>query len=450
MKSIFIILIFGLLSNPFFSQNKFYIETNKAIEDIEFMIKTIEKVHYNPYFNVNKKQFDKAKQELIKGFDKDSITYVQFLATGMKLAAQLSGGHTQMSWQNRQIISELKVAYFIPFKGKLINNNQQFVVTSSKMEGLFEGDIIESINGINCIELYKECMSFVGGIETYKSSVCEQLFPIYIYFTEKISSPFLLKIKERDLTIKGLDLRELGVFLNQDLHKQKYTFEILEDSIGLISYNSCQDLEAFKLFLDETFVTLTAKNITKLIIDIRENGGGDSKLNDVLLAYITKKTYRQSSGRYWKVSEHAKTKYKENNFEEYFGKEFMDSYLKAKNDSIIETLDEELITPMTPINYFSGTTCFLIGTNTFSSANFLADAIKTYELSTLIGLPTGEYTNDFGEVLTFTLSNSGSNFYVSSTYDIGANGNSKLMQPVFPDIKVEENTLEFAIDWIKK
>ena len=414
------------------------------------MIKTIEEVHYNPYFKVDKEQFLDNKTVLFSEFNKDSITYTNFLATGMKLAAQLSGGHTQLSWQNRRVVSELKNTYFLPFRGKLMNNNQQFVVTSSQIDGLKKGDVIKSINGVNCVELYKECLSFVGGIESFKSSICERLLPIYIYFTEKISAPYVLNMEEKKISSNGLDFKETVEFLYQNFPKKKYTFKILEDSIGLISYNNCQDLEAFKLFLDTTFTLLKTKKIDKLIIDIRENGGGDSKLNDVLLSYITNKPYRQSSGRYWKVSKQAKIKYKENGFEDYFGKQFMDSYLKANNNSIIESLDEELITPEKPTNYFEGTTCVLIGTNTFSSANFLADAIKTYKLSTLIGLPTGENTNDYGEILTFTLPHSGSEFHVSSTYDIGANGNSELLQPVFPDIKVGKNTLEFAIDWINK
>jgi hypothetical protein len=36
----------------------------------------------------------------------------------------------------------------------------------------------------------------------------------------------------------------------------------------------------------------------------------------------------------------------------------------------------------------------------------LADAVKQYKLATLIGEPTGESTNDFGEVYTMELPNS--------------------------------------------
>ena len=182
----------------------------------------------------------------------------------------------------------------------------------------------------------------------------------------------------------------------------------------------------------------------------RENAGGNSSLNDLLLSYITKKAYQQSSGRYWKVSTQSKLAYKENGYEKDFGKKFMKQYYKSENQSIIESFDEGLTQPKSPSNYFKGKTCFLIGPNTFSSANFLADALKVYQLSTLIGTATGEYTNDFGEQLTFMLPNSGNYIFVSSTYDIGANGNATLFEPVHPDIKVDDKVLEFAVDWIRK
>ena len=127
----------------------------------------------------------------------------------------------------------------------------------------------------------------------------------------------------------------------------------------------------------------------------------------------------------------------------------MNKYYKAKNQTVIESFDDGLTTPNSQKNFFNGKSCFLIGTNTFSSANFLADAIKTYNLSTLIGLPTGENTNDFGENISFTIPYSGTIIYVTSTYDIGADGNSEIIQPVSPDITVEQNSLEFALKWIK-
>jgi hypothetical protein len=452
MKSFILMLILFFTVNSVSSQNQPYISTEKAIADIEYMIHTIEEVHYNPYFSIKNAQFKKNKETLLSEFEPDSILLKKFVATGMKLAAQLSGGHTAMDWKNPSIIPEIKASQYIPFTGQLTDNNQQFIVIRSASSEILKGAVIESINGVSMVEIYKECMSYIGGIESFKNSTCERLLPIYLFYTEKISTPFSIKISGVDGTFNtpGIDFEGLQEFLNGKQRKENYTFQIIKKDVGLISYNSCQDYSGFKKFLKQTFKEIEDKNITKLIIDIRENGGGDSGLNDLLLAYITETSYRQSSGRFWKVSEEAKAAYQANPlYEKNLGQDFMKEYVESENQSIIENVQEELIKPQKPKNYFNQKTCFLIGPNTFSSANFLADAVKTYNLSTLIGLATGEYTNDFGELLEFTLPNSGNSIFVSSAYDIGANGNPNLFEPVYPDIQTTEDALLYALDWIK-
>ena len=452
MKLVFISIIFTLISTAGISQNKTYISTKKAVADINFMIKTIAEIHYNPYFKIEKEQFNVNKEELLNEFDKDSISLKKFVSTGMKLAAQMSGGHTSMDWQNESLFPELMSYNFIPFTGKLSKDNQYLIVTRSATQDIKKGRLIKSINGVKVADLYKECMSYIGGIESFKNVSCEKVFPLYLFFTDMISAPYAIELAntEKVLEIAGLDVSTLNAFISQDQQKENYIFEIVEDNIGLISYNSCTDYEGFKIFLERTFNKIKDQNINKLIIDIRENSGGDSRLNDLLLSYITTMPYRQSSGRYWKVSNQAKLAYKNNPvYEKNFGKEFLKLYDESENLSIIESFDDALIQPIKPENYFTGKTCFLIGPNTFSSANFLADAIKTYNLSTLIGLATGELTNDFGELIDFTLPNSGNYIYVSSTYDIGANGDPGVYQPVYPHIKTEENALLYSLDWIK-
>lgn len=433
--------------------NTAFISTEEAKQDINELIKTFEEVHYNPYFTVSKDQFNATKNRLMKGWDKDSISFRKFMATGMQLTALLSGGHSYMYWENPKTLPGIKAHQYIPFTGKLINNYTDFVVTRSKSKVIEPDKQITAINGIPIVDLYKECMSYLGGISAFKNAWCEELFPLFLFFNEQLKAPYTIKFSGTQQTVQAesLDLNELGAFINDHQVQENYTFRILENNIGLISYNSCTGYNPFNRFLEKTFNEIKKKNIDKLIIDISRNGGGDSGLNDLLLAYLTKKPYRQASGRYWKVSEQAKTSYQSNSaYERLFGKEFMDRYYKAENQSVIESLDEPLTQPVAPKNYFNGKTCFLIGPNTFSSANFLADAVKTYNISTLIGSSTGEYTNDFGEQLSFNLTNSQALVFISSTYDIGANGDHTTLKPVHPDLEVKADVLNFAIEWIMK
>lgn len=453
MKSLLLTCSFLIVLQNSIAQSSSYISVDKATNDIEQLIKTFERVHYNPYFYVKPKELSLKKMELLNNWDKDSIPFKQFMVTGMKLSAMMSGGHSYMDWQNEKIIPEIKAHYYIPFTGKLIDNNQTFIVTRSNISDIQPGMQIKAINGIDIVKLFKECMSYIGGIEAFKIANIEKAFPLFLFFNDALKAPYSIEIYNSGeiISTKGLDVSELLKFLNSAQVQVDYSFEVLDDEIGLISYNSCNNYKKFDQFLKKSFKTIKQENIDKLIIDIRENGGGDSGLNDLLLSYITRKPYQQSSGRYWKVSKESKKAYSENEvYSRIFGKDFMLQYMNTPNEEVIEdTGSTELTHPIKPKYFFQGKSCILIGPSTFSSANFLADAVKTYNITTLIGTPTGENTNDFGEQISFTLPNSRCLVFISSTYDIGANGNASILEPVYPDIYIETDALKYAINWIK-
>ena len=105
---------------------------------------------------------------------------------------------------------------------------------------------------------------------------------------------------------------------------------------------------------------------------------------------------------------------------------------------------------------YNGKVCVLTGPNTFSSANMLANAIKDYQLATIIGEATGESCNDYGELYWNQLPNTGLTFYTCSKQFIRANGDAADPNPVFPDIEVKQSpnslkdeVLEFAKGWVR-
>ena len=452
MKFITATILLVLLPFSVFCQEVKYINTQNAKEDFDFLIRTFEEVHYNPYFLHSKDTVFSFKEAKFNDWLQDSIPVRQFLADGMELTSMMSGGHSYMYWNVPSIINEIRAHEFLPISGHFAKNQEYFVVDRSQLEEIDVGDTLHSINGIPAADLFHKTMSLIAGIEAFRAAKCETMFPFYLFFCKELNSPYELKTSKSSLVkTRGVSLNEIADFVNEKAVPENYTFAILEDSVGLISYNRCQNYKAFKKFLKKTFSEIESKSIDKLIIDIRENGGGDSSLNDLLLSYITEKPYRQSSGRYWKVSQNAKDAYSSASvYTRIFGKKFMNAYMSEPNGSVIEELDGNLQQPIKSAPFFEGKTCFLIGPETFSSANFLADAIKTYELSTLIGEPTGEYTNDFGEQIKFVLPNSKASVFVSSTYDIGASGDASALHPVRPDILLEEQVLGYAKEWIKQ
>lgn len=444
------IITTALISFAFFSQSQ-NISIEDAQSDYTQLVQTISSVHYDAFRNISQEDYQKMQQELYASWEGDSISVKEFTRCGMKLTSILGMGHTSFDWQHPGLMPALSTYSFIPFKARLTNNH--LIVTSSKTDEIHVGDTINQINGQSGSAVFQEIMSYTGGVDAFKTTVSEMLFPLYLFFNPEIEGDHVVKLSSNKLVHieNTLTINEAFEFLGSDLSKPDYTFELLEQNIGLLSYNSCNDYEAFQLFLDTTFTQIREQNIEHLIIDIRYNGGGNSSLNNLLLSYLTRKAYRQSSGRFWKVSAEVQDRIRKDSlWYEFFDPSFLERYLAEEDQSVIDDRDLSMTKNEKPQHYFKGKHCFLIGPYTFSSANFLADAVKTFGLSTLIGQNTGELTNDFGEQVEFQLPKSGSYFYSSTTFDIGADNKIESIKTVQPDIKVMQDPFPAAIEWLLK
>ena len=78
----------------------------------------------------------------------------------------------------------------------------------------------------------------------------------------------------------------------------------------------------------------------------------------------------------------------------------------------------------------------LTGPITFSAAAEFADAVKTYQLATIVGEETGGRPNDFGNQMPVGIPNSGLTAYIATVVALRANGDAADFSPVTPDIIV--------------
>ena len=71
-----------------------------------------------------------------------------------------------------------------------------------------------------------------------------------------------------------------------------YSADSLND-VAVMDFRSFYDAERMERFADSMFTDLREKNISNLIIDIRDNGGGHSRVGDILLRYISPEPFIQ-------------------------------------------------------------------------------------------------------------------------------------------------------------
>lgn len=101
---------------------------------------------------------------------------------------------------------------------------------------------------------------------------------------------------------------------------EPYVYSTLQQgTVGLIDYRRCQGLPRFQAFLEATFQSLAAQPIRALIIDLRRNGGGDSRLNDELWTYLTTKPFKQFGGTIVKACDRLKREYGHDKYVDIYG-----------------------------------------------------------------------------------------------------------------------------------
>jgi hypothetical protein len=456
------IIVYAKEPAPGFAEKK--IAKDQMAEDIRFWQKVMEESHVNLYHAISKESLEQMESGLLSVI-KDSITQQQAVLLIGKLAALLNEGHIGLpssSITDSLYINSIRFPYLLQ---KVLADEWIVDRDLSTEQKLGVNARILSVNNIPVTKLYKRFREYYGGLETWRRQQINTYVRKLLYLSG-IQSPYHIKALSEDgrnieFTATGYTKQQADsinkVLTATAKPKDPYTFEFLPENIAYINYRSMTDQSSnpFASFLNTSFTKIKDANAKGLIIDLRENGGGNSVWGELLVSYFTKKSFRFAGGMKWKISEHYKAYLNEG--QKIFNVSEANWYKGMKNGELYTSIT----TPRTPAKkepFFEGKVCVLIGPNTFSSANMMADGIKSYQLATLFGEPTGESGNDFGEMFNFMLPNSHIIARASTKMFTRADGDEKNFDPVIPNITViptaadiknkKDVVLESAVNWI--
>ncbi|MCU7495505.1 MAG: hypothetical protein HF311_08550 [Ignavibacteria bacterium] len=337
------------------------------------------------------------------------------------------------------------------------------------------GARIVAINGLEADSLFNAFKTYRGGeSEKWQNNVASEWFKRYLWLN-KILAPYEITFRANGREMK---LKTDGIARSRTpsqpavTYKEPYTFEMLPGNIGYMNYLSMESNDVsnpFGAFLEKVFSELKAKEASGLIIDLRQNGGGNAKYGYMLLNYLAEKPFRMHSMKAWKASAQYKdymrsripwwlswVSYRPAIWIAGLFSEYADMFT-AKDGEVLKFYTAEEIPEDNPLR-FQIKVCFLIGTGTYSSAMLLANAVSDYKLACLIGEETGGIPNEFGEVYYFRLPNTQLMVSMPSALFVRANGNCSDRRGVLPDIEVKrkpmdterqsDTVLEAARNWI--
>lgn len=332
-------------------------------EDLDFLCRSLEEKHPDLYANISPEEFEKAKNETAAKLS--SMDDVQFAVAIQLLTAKAGDSHT--SGNIGAFADQIKT---LPFR--LTDFGGSWILsTLEKKNARYLGASLTAVNGRPIDEVEELLSVFVSHDNEIKARrqfpYNVVLLPVLKHFgIAEGDGPVTLSVRTRtgkeetfvveplSSTAKGIETEKLS---DQIVAAPKtawdrtrnYWFTVLNPKTLYIQYNVCRQDEnlPMKQFLKQVDDKIKLGYYSKIVVDLRNNGGGS---DGVLLPLILKLQQRQ----------------KEQGFHLYT----------------------------------------LIGETTFSSAIINSVELDVLTDTTLVGTPTSGSVNHFGSVNQFLLPHS--------------------------------------------
>jgi len=316
-KYVFITLLFLSFFSFYGHSQEAYkklIPTEKLHEDVAILKYNLETIHAGLYTYTSKLEMDAAFEEII-GEINSPMTQVDFYRLVLPLHNKIKNGHTFIippeSWSHAL---ETKLPHF-PFDIYKYKEKLYVLRNLSKNTSIKEGDEILEINGELAIDVYEKIIDQStkdGNNRTYPGVLVHQDFSEYyanIFGIPKIHQLTIKQDKEeRKVEIKGVLIQEMRTISQNryqyekrpwynDVFVEKVHLKI-DSGIAILTIPSfgVDDFKDWKLnfkdYFKSVFNTIEKENIQELIIDIRDNGGGNGDIAGEVFSYLHDKPFQ--------------------------------------------------------------------------------------------------------------------------------------------------------------
>lgn len=409
--------------------------------DIAALIYTISEVHPDMFATCGQERLMSAVDSVSRNLP-DSLTRAELFMAVAPLVAMIGDGHSCLGFPYWD--EQIKVHRRLPVLIDIDTEKYALKVWKCIDGAIPEGAEVLSINGTGSREMLERMMRYESGERYFfRLSRVNYVFPL-LFMMLYDSDSYKIEYRERGakktktVTLAAATSEEMNSRLPKDGDnneaKPDYSFYMMkEKGVAVMDFQVFRDKKRMRAFADSMFTTLRDNGIRNLIIDIRDNGGGDSKVGDELLRYISPKPFKQFSKSFVRITP---TTIRLGN-------------MKNTTPCILfyDGEGKEMIDPLTAEDgHFDGQVYLLVSHNTFSSAASFSWAFKQFGMGTVVGEETGGMNVCFGDILNYKLPASGINCSISYKrfWQYGADEHD--VHGTLPDIVVpEEEALETVL-----
>lgn len=410
MKKLFILLFF---SQSLLAQT--ILKADALQKDFEILRKSYEQMHPGLYKYQSKELIDAAFETCKIALSKDQTLTEAYLNIH-KLTSSFKCGHAYPNFFNQEEFLKKEVfeqKNALPFHFKLIDD--RMIVIRSADSTIEKGVEVKSINGIKVSKIINTLIPIVradGSNNSKRRSLLENGKEFFCYFD--IFFPIVFQVKDKSFTLELTDYaakkrqRIIVSAMNhaerdkiikakyQEVVAKKMEFRWLDEQTAIMTikdFNNYNGKTNYNKFYSESLQEYNQKKGKNLIIDVRNNEGGNSSEMFKLVQYFTEKPIEyfdlQNTWQMLKIDSTLKpyvtngdwAKGWFNQSEKGFEKTPLGQWKKKGADNL------QIFKPNAL--HFTGNV-FLLSSATNSSATYMmVETFKKYKLATIVGQTTG-------------------------------------------------------------
>jgi hypothetical protein len=452
-------------------------EPKQLREDFQIARQCLEEAHPGLYRYTKKADMDRIFDEAEKSLNHPMDFYEFYRVMALPIAA-IKCGHTDVSL-SPEMREEIERQPGLPFEVKVLESGA-YVFRDYAKGGCLCGKEIQSINGVPIARIISTMLaaeSQDGDILTSRRRVIGQHFGLNLILLLGLRAPYGVVMagcgsnQSEKLQLAGLNHEELlqaskKLYPKDQENKDVKDLMFLDDGkIAHLTYSEFGgDIDGGEAFMKRSFEAIQSKGSRALILDLRDNLGGEDELGARLFSYLVGTPFKyyddciinRASGSY------GFAKYADD------GRHYTvpEGLAELRDDGKGHIITEPLLSPQQPSKpTFSGRVYILMNGGSFSTtAEFLTE-VHFHHRATFIGEESAGayYGNNSGEVPRITLPNTKLGLYIpliSGYMAVGGNHEQDALRGIIPDFPVKrtiadllagvDGDLELALELARK
>ena len=366
---------------------------DEAISEIDYILKRLKDRHPACMHGIPQTVAEQSRIE--KDNMPEQVTVLRLWQASSRILAALNDAHTRMG-----ISVDTNNDFLLPISFQFADGRLYCAAG--------EENAVISIGGIPAEDLYRTFKSqFSHELEGYAAFNFARLCrdKDYLAFMNvDVSKPIVIVFN----TPLG-EISEIYEFAEleqtQEVQNTPFVYYKIDtdNRIGIFTLTECNFNDIYRETLNSFFADVKSNQIQTVVVDLRENGGGNSMVANEFIRYLDADSYFSFGGADVRLGP---------------------ILWKNKPSKITIDKQEDLL--------FHGNVYVLTSSRTFSSATIFAAMISDNGLGKIVGETCGNMPSSYGDILTFQTPNAKLLFNISYKY-FHRPDKSKDSLPLTPD-----------------